>query len=268
MKKLLLNLILAAGCWVHGAITIDGKLDEPEWQAAKEYGNFKSLKSSVAKSAPAQTTFKIIPEKDRIYIGIKCLEPKMDKLRELAARPVSSGIWENDGLEIFLTPTGHAPGEFYQFLVCYDGKSWTNYWMESGNIRPDPYFPEWYHQVYSGPDFWSAEIEIPLSAFYMTPQQLWKTEWALNIGRKRNPVRERTTWAPVNTNYFEPERFGKLGNFPMRRPEDYVYIKSAKADIRSLENGKPVGELSINVNLWKGGEYELHGRKFKLTNGK
>ena len=267
MKKLLLNLFLAAGCWVQGAIVIDGRLDEPEWQAAKEYGNFKSLKSSVKKSAPAQTSFKIIPGKDRIYIGIKCLEPKMDKLRELAARPVSSGIWENDGLEIFLTPTGHAPGEFYQFLVCYDGKSWTNYWMESGNIRPDPYFPEWYHKVYSGPDFWSAEIEIPLSAFYMTPQQLWKTEWALNIGRKRNPVRERTTWAPVNTSYFEPERFGKLGNFPMRRPEDYVYIKSAKADIRSLENGKPVGELSVNVNLWKGGEYELQGRKFKLANG-
>ena len=136
MKKLLLNLFLAAGCWVQGAITIDGKLDEPEWQAAKEYGNFKSLKSSVKKSAPAQTSFKIIPGKDRIYIGIKCLEPKMDKLRELAARPVSSGIWENDGLEIFLTPTGHAPGEFYQFLVCYDGKSWTNYWTKRCLICP------------------------------------------------------------------------------------------------------------------------------------
>lgn len=266
MKRIFLPLLLLV-CSLYGAITIDGRLDEPEWQTAKENKDFKALGTATNKIVQAQTSFKVLSMEDRIYIGVKCEEPLMDRLKEITAKKSSSAIWEDDAVEIFLTPTGNACSEFYQFLVCYDDKSWTNYWMESGHIRPDPYFPEWSHKVYSGKDFWSAEVEIPLSAFYMTPQQLWKTEWAVNIGRKRNPIRERTTFTQMLNGYFEPEKFAKLGGFPMRKPEDYVHISAAKANIKSQENGKPVGELSVNVNLYRAGEYELLGKAFKLNSG-
>ncbi len=266
MRKILLAVFLLA-CCIYGAITIDGRLDEAEWQAMEEMGGFEVLGISVNKAVQAQTTFKIITLEDRLYIGVKCNEPLMDKLKEMTAKKKNSSGDEDDTVEIFLTPTGNANYELYQFRVCYDGNGTSNYLADSNTTQPDPYFPEWSNKVYSGKDFWSVEIEIPISAFYMTPQHLWKTEWAVNIGRRRKPVKENTSWSQMQSNFSEPGKFAKLGGFPMRKAEDHVQISSAKACVKTMEKGKPAGNLSLNVHMCKTGEYELEGRTFKLTKG-
>ena len=266
MKRILLPVFLFA-CCIYGAITIDGSLDEAEWQSAKEMGGFKALGISVNKTVQAQTAFKVIPLEDRVYIGVRCDEPLMDKLKDMPASKSPSSIDEINAVEIFLAPTGNPSNEFYQFLVCHDGRSSSNYWAEGGSAQPDPYFPEWSCKVHSAKDFWSAEVEIPLSAFYMTPQQLWGTEWAVNIGRRRTPVKECTTWAQMQSGFAEPEKFARMGGFPMRRAEDHVQITSAKANVKSMEKGKPAGELSVIVNVLKAGEYELQGMTFWLNEG-
>ncbi|MBQ7177094.1 MAG: hypothetical protein IJS08_06735 [Victivallales bacterium] len=266
MRRIFLAVFLLA-CCIYGAITIDGKLDEAEWQAVEEMGGFEALGISVNKAVQAQTTFKIITLEDRLCIGVKCDEPLMDKLKEMTAKKKTPSGDEDDAVEIFLTPTGNANYEFYQFRVCYDGNGTSNYWADASTTQPDPYFPEWSNKVYSGKDFWSAEIEIPISAFYMTPQHLWKTEWAVNIGRRRKPVKENTTWSQMQSSFAEIGKFAKLGGFPMRKAEDFVQISSAKACVKTMEKGKPAGKLSVNVNLYKAGEYELQGRTFKLTRG-
>lgn len=266
MRRIFLAVFLLA-CCIYGAITIDGRLDEAEWQAVEEMGGFEALGISENKAVQAQTTFKMVTLEDRICIGVKCDEPLMDKLKEMTAKKKTSSVDEDDAVEIFLTPTGNANYEYYQFRVCHDGRCSSHYWAEAGSIQHDPYLPEWSNKVHSGKDFWAAEIEIPIASFYMTPQHLWKTEWAVNIGRRRTTVKENTTWAQMQSNFAEPEKFAKLGGFPKRKAEDHVQISSAKACVKVMEKGKPAGELSVNVHLSKAGEYELEGRTFKLNRG-
>ncbi|MBR6373669.1 MAG: hypothetical protein IKS20_10845 [Victivallales bacterium] len=265
MRRIFLAVFLLA-CCIYGAITIDGRLDEADWQSVEEMGGFEALGISVNKAVQAQTTFKIITLEDRLYIGVKCDEPLMDKLKEITAKKKTPGA-EDDAVEIFLVPSCNANYGFYQFRVCYDGKASSNYLADAGRTEPDPYFPEWNNKVSSGKDFWSVEIEIPISAFYMTPQHLWKTGWALNIGRRRTPLKENTTWSPMQRNFAELDKFARLGGFPMRKAEDHVQISSAKACVKTMEKGKPAGKLSLNVNLCKAGEYELESRAFKLNRG-
>ena len=58
-------------------ITLDGRMDEPVWNEVKEYTDFKKKNLAGGGLATVQTSFKIVPCEDRIYIGIKCMEPDM-----------------------------------------------------------------------------------------------------------------------------------------------------------------------------------------------
>ena len=94
MKKTLWMLLSAAVFpLVAGEITLDGKLDEPEWQQAKKYTGFSRFASDPkGQNVSAQTEFAFVCTKDKVYAGIKCYEPLMEKLR--TATP--TGIWYTD----------------------------------------------------------------------------------------------------------------------------------------------------------------------------
>lgn len=164
------------------AITLDGRLDEAIWETAEAHTGFKKLKCRGATTAPAQATFRILPCEDRIYFGIRCEEPNIDKVVE--THSVRSK-WCTDSVELFLSPSGNS-FEFYQFLVTLGNHTASNFHSEGGNIHPDPYAPMWRHATYVGEDFWSAEVELPLTAFYMTPNACWNDNWLVNVCRTRS----------------------------------------------------------------------------------
>ena len=162
-------------------ITLDGRMDEPVWDELKVFTEFKVSKALGGYVHPVQTEFKILPCEDRIFIGIKCLEPNMEYVKEVNPKLV---MWCCDDIEIFLSPSNNH-FDFYQFAITFEGQTAQHFYSEGGNIKPDPYSPEWRSAVYKGDDFWSMEVEFPLTAFYMTPQAAWNTTWLMNISRTR-----------------------------------------------------------------------------------
>ena len=64
-------------------ISIDGRMDEPVWDEVREYTDFKRKKVNGGGLATVQTAFKIIPCEDRIYIGVKCMEPDMAYVKKV-----------------------------------------------------------------------------------------------------------------------------------------------------------------------------------------
>ena len=116
----------------------------------------------------------------------------MNKLKSAPA----GDLWGTDAIELFLVPDGNTQ-EYYQFLVTSTNYTYAMYYAEGGNIRPDPYGPVWKSAIHADKDFWSAEIELPLTAFYMTRQNIWKSEWRVNVCRCRSAVvSERSSWSP------------------------------------------------------------------------
>jgi len=215
---------------------LDGKMDEPVWENLPVHSGFKKLQSRGGGPAPVDTEFKILPCEDRVYVGIKCLEPVMQEI--LSTTKFSNAVYSGHSVEIFLSPAGDSY-EFYQFIVSITGNTYTQYYSEGGNIRPDPYKPDWNFAVHTAEDYWSVEIEIPLTAFYWTPQNRWTDNWVLNICRDRpvyvngqNTDMQYLTWSELEFTFMDSKLFRSLEGFPMRPERDAVRIHSAEVELR------------------------------------
>ena len=95
---------VATAVRLEGAVTLDGKLDEPAWQKAPVQTGFEMpLSSANRKPIPKemQTSFRVLYDDNNLYFGIRCNEPKPDSLAVQAARQYNAAMWWDDDIELF-----------------------------------------------------------------------------------------------------------------------------------------------------------------------
>ena len=250
-------------------IVLDGKMDEPVWDTVQEYSGFTLLNTvDIGKIQQQETFFRILPCEDRVYIGFKCMDPGCMDVVE--ATKNSGNIWGTQNMEIFLAPLGNY-FEFYQFIVTYAGRAKAFYYSENGTISPDPYAPDWKFEIYSDENCWSAEVEIPLSSFYMTPNEKWNDTWLVNLGRTRcTPEIGRiySSWSPVKKGFREADRFRSISGFPMRPIADALRISSAEAELNTKTDNGYQGTMTVKVATFTDDEYVFtsdHGDSVTIT---
>ena len=232
-------------------IILDGKMDEPIWDTVETHTGFMGLQIGAGSNGNApsnvETEFKILSCEDRIYVGVKCLEP--DEMEEVWASRFEQNSYGGHAIEMFFSPTGSSY-EFYQFIVTINGETMTQYYSEGGNIRPDYYRPDWNYAVHVDKDHWAIEVEIPLTAFYWTYQEKWSDKWLMNIARDRNVkgFTQYSSWSKLWRKFLEPEHFNSLGGFPIRKPEDDVRITIATADMREQTADGYTGFLTVKTD--------------------
>lgn len=238
-------------------ITLDGRLDEAVWATAQEYTGFKKLQDCGGEKAPMKTTFRILPCEDRVYFGVWCEEPDMEQLLKIHHK---YSIWCTDSVELFISPSGNN-FDFYHFAVTLSNKTVCRFWSEGGNIQPDPYAPQWQSATYVGKDYWSAEIEIPLTAFYMTSAASWRNEWLFNICRTRVHVDNCQpvfyTWSDLKRCYKEPTSFSLMGGFPMLPATNEIRMTSASVDITEKTDKGVAGTLTVRTTNPEDAEFEF-----------
>ena len=211
-------------------IILDGNMDEAVWETVQEYSGFHKLKSHGGEPAPAETVFKVLPCEDRVYIGVKCLEP--EGMEDVIKTRFHRSLYNGHAVEFFLSPSGNNQ-EYYQFIVTINGNTMTQYYAESGFITPDPYKPNFACAAYCGEDYWSCEIELPLTAFYWTPTALWSDKWLVNISRNRvyHGTTQYSTWSNLEFSFHEPKNFRSIEGFPIRPLRNDVRIFSADVEL-------------------------------------
>lgn len=234
-------------------INLDGRLDEAAWKEAKEFTGFRQVKKRGGEIVPVQTYFKILADTDRVYLGFYCEEPDVPQVIE--SHP-NRNIWGTDRVEVFISPTG-STYDFYQFVTTFAGKKVTNFYSEGGNIRPDPYLPEWESKVYVGDNYWSVEMEIPLVAFYMSPNEELSTTWLFNAIRGRSdssgPHAVESSSCVLLSSFHEVENYLAVDGFSMRPVEDDVRMVSAVIDnVERAENGYACTVTVETLNAVKG----------------
>jgi len=226
-------------------VILDGKLDEAVWAAAEEHTGFKTLGSQGSELLKVQTTFKILSFEDRIFVGIQCCEPLLAEKNEDGSMVIPKG---ESSVELFLSPSCSSY-EFYQFIINIKGGASTNFYSEGGNTRPDIYRPDWRYAVYVGEGVWSAEMELPLTAFYWTGHDRWSDTWMLNVVRSRPDERKYaySTWSPLQVTFIEPKLFRTLGGFPVQSKQNDVCIYSAMADLTEETPDGYKGTLKVTT---------------------
>lgn len=182
-------------------ILLDGKLDAEEWAAAVQVSGFTFSGKELL--AGEQMVMRLLYDRDRLYLGVKCGESKMDKL-VAKIRDHDGNVWQDDCIEIFFDP-GHDHENYCQFIVNtlgaqYEAMGFDRLWN-----------CEWKTAVASGPDSWSVEVAVPFAAFGVgTPAA--DSLWGFNLNRERNAggSTELYNWADVQGNFHNPGLFGHL----------------------------------------------------------
>ena len=245
-----------------GKLTIDGKLDEADWQNAKSYNDLTSIKSTDPKLT-AKPEFRVLQDSDNVYFGVTINDENVSQLRA-TQKEYTANPWRDDVVEIFMSPNGNH-GEYYQFVFAAGGAIWTQYYEEQGNIKPDPYNPIVNAKFHVGEKSWSMEAQIPLRAFYMTPVSQWKQEWLLNVctGIYRNKKTEAASWSKVKVWFHESKNFKRMGGFPMKKAAHDYSITEALFTAKGKQGEEYQGDLKLNLNIPVEGSYalEINGEK-------
>jgi len=222
-------------------------MDEAVWASAKEYTGFYKLKSEGGELAEAQTFTKILPMEDRVYIGMKCMEPDIQQVIDTHS---TRDMWEADRVELFISPSG-GTYDYYQFVVSFGGRMVSNYYAEGGQITPDPYAPDWKSAVYVGEDHWSVEVELPLKAFYMTRNANMSDKWLINTIRCRTVKNVyhsiASSFCGLERGYTEFDRFLVAEGMPLRKDADDICIVSAEVDIREKDETGYAGCMTVKT---------------------
>ncbi|MCC7492843.1 MAG: hypothetical protein IT204_10865 [Fimbriimonadaceae bacterium] len=181
---------------------IDGRLDDPLWQATAPLEAFRPLVGENRETARAATVARVAAAAEQLYVAVECREPTPDKLVIVGTQD-DEPLWEGDCVELLLS-TGAAPRPYRHFMLNPRGVRWDG---ESAAEGDDvAWSAAWRGAATIGPGVWSAEFAIPWAAVGGRPTP--GTSRRANVCRQRVVERELTAWSPLLTGFLEAENFG------------------------------------------------------------
>ena len=238
------------------SLVVDGRLDETVWSKAEWSSDFQAKLSATEKTIRNQTAFAIVSDRQNIYIGLKCDESDVEAARN---EPLDS-LWRMNQVNLFLAPSGNG-FNFYQFAFSANhGLRASIAYSEGGNVRFEPdYLPEWEVKTAWGEKGWTAEVRIPVNAFYFTRADEWRETWLVNVGRVRvaGGDVEKSSWSPVQNVFGETDKFRPFDGFPKRDWRNDVALTDVQFVPTEIVDGRIAGVVSANLHLRARGEFSL-----------
>jgi hypothetical protein len=201
------------------APTIDGLLDDANWNAVEWAGDFKEFMPDEGKEPKQQTKFKIIYDEKNIYVAVRCYDSEPDKIvNRLARRDSNDGDWVEVNFDSYhdlrtgFAFTVTAAGVKGEEAISQNGSNWDRSWN-----------PIWYVKTNIDEEGWTAEMKIPLSQVRFSDQE--EQVWGLQMHRNNFRENERSLW--------------------QRIPRDLPGWVSNLGELHGLKNIKPQKQLEI-----------------------
>jgi len=218
-----------------------------DWKAAEAFSGFSHLtrREDQKQKPDVETDFRILRDKDAVYIGIRCQEPLMDKLKD-APLPRDSSFYERDSVEIFIDVEGKGVN-YYQFAVTVSNSQFDSYWIEGGNTTGGYYSSIWESAVYKGKDFYTIEVKIPFSCFFKTPSENFSDTWGFNVTRERLAKPELLTWSALGRGFHEPKSFNRAAGMPVKGSLYDIELEGADAFITDKSGDRYKGNLEVSL---------------------
>ena len=179
---------------IEGKITIDGKLDEPEWSLAQPAADFIQNDPAMGEPATERTEVRVLYDDENLYIGVYCFDSQGADGLVVTQLTRDYGPRENDhfsmvfdtfddnrnGFIFGVNPSGaqrdgQVGGDGAQ--VSFD---WDGLWDAKTSITE------------AG---WQIEAVIPFTTFRF--RELENQVWGVNFGRRIRRKNESTYWSPI-----------------------------------------------------------------------
>lgn len=216
---------------------IDGILEEDTWSLVPWEGNFIEQRPDENTAPDQQTKFKILYDKNFLYVGIRCYDSDPDKIEKRLSRRDG---FEGDWIAIFIDSYFDKRTAF-GFLVTAAGVKADIFESNNGENEDESWNPIWHTKTQIDPEGWTAEMKIPLSQLKFGKSK--EQTWGLQLMRRLFREEERSVWQrlPQDTPGFVSE-FGLLQGLIDLEPQKQLEIQPyaiTKLETYEAEQGNP-----------------------------
>jgi hypothetical protein len=206
---------------VTGPITLDGKLDEPDWHSAQRTGPFVNTMSGEAGSFEARA--QVLYDAEAFY----CAFSVSDDYLKTRFKSDDDHLWEEDTTEIMFDPDGDAKN-YFELQVSPRGVHFDTRYDAPRDPRPFGHV-DWSSQVKAGvvlqgklddekPDVgYTVELRVPWSAFATGetpakpagPGDTWRINFFVMDAREKG--QRAVGWsAPMVGDFHTLAKFGRV----------------------------------------------------------
>ena len=190
-------------------ITVDGLLDESEWQRAPTIGELTQREPATGERPTERTDVTLLRDENYLYIGVMCYDSEPDGIiGTQMARDANLG--SDDRIEIVLDTYRDRRNAFYFATnpagALVDGLLFAN---GQSNMNWDAIWDVRIRRTDRG---WSAEFAIPFKSLGFASGQ---TDWGFNIARRIQRKLEENRWsgARLETGFRQVSEAGEITNF-------------------------------------------------------
>lgn len=172
------------------APTIDGRLDDECWAAARPVTSF--LINNTDRPAQYPTAALVMFDDTHLYIGARCSEPAVANIQTRELPRDHDDVFRTDCIEVMLDP-GRTRNDFFHFGVNASGAVADEARTQGGFIGDGSWDAPVQAAAFIGEDYWSCEIAIPFYALGLTPAVT--DTWHINICREKKQPGENSSIA-------------------------------------------------------------------------
>jgi len=192
---------------------LDGRLDDPAWQAAPPSDSFVQKFPSDGAAPSEQTTIRVVYDREAIWIGVDCRQRTAPIVRRLTRRdrPI-----EADSITIALDSRRSGTNAF-EFAINAAGVLSDSIRFNDTDSSSD-WDENWDARVARSADGWSAELRIPLRILRFDAS-LPVQSWGFQARRYISARQETDEWAFIpRTAAGEVSHYGKLDDLRALKP--------------------------------------------------
>ncbi|RUT69353.1 hydrolase [Flavobacterium cupreum] len=203
------------------SISIDGKLEEPEWKNAAIASDFVMFDPDNGKSIPEgrRTEVKVLYNNDALYIGAVMYDDDPGKiLKEISQR---DNFGTADIFGVFINGFNDGQQNFEFFVSAADVQG--DCVMTDANGEDYSWDAVWISKAVLTDTGWTVEMKIPYAALRFSEEN--KQTWGINFFREIKRERKKYTWSLIDT---------KIGTFTQQN-----------GNLEGIENIKPPTRLFL-----------------------
>jgi hypothetical protein len=226
---------------------LDGRLDDPVWESAPAYSDFRMVEPDPGAPPTEKTEIKILYDSSNLYLGIECYDSEPSRIAANSmAHDLSSGggamHWHgptqgasDDLVRVLVDPFQDKRTAYIFFVNPISGRGEGLAYAGSSSLNWDGV---WDAKSRTSSRGWSAELRIPFKTISFKPGL---TSWGINvervIARKQETIRLSGT--ARDSNFYNPmEAAGLSGIQGIRQG---LGLTLRPYGLGSLESGPPAG---------------------------
>ena len=170
------------------APSIDGRLNDAAWKVAAPL-RLRMLDGDTRK--PTHETYvRVCASREAVFVAFRC-----DDSGKLIARkrPDDGNVWEDDCVEVFLSPRAQATGGYHHLIVNPEGSQRTALGKDAKAWNPRlELAARTFPKARPGePAGWCVEIKIPFSQLKLpADRKALAGPWRINLNRTRQPRKD------------------------------------------------------------------------------